>query len=71
LEFYKPIVAGDRISYKRRIAEIYIKPIRLDAKAFWTKIETLIYNHDGDLVAKMTNLGLRHRTPEQIAEAGE
>ena len=71
LEFYKPIVVGDRISYKRRIAEVYIKPIRLDAKAFWTKIETLIYNQDGDMVAKMTNLGLRHRTPEQIAEAGE
>ena len=66
-EFYYPVKVGDRLSYKRRIADVYIKSIRLDPKAFWSRIETLIYNQHGDLVAKSSNLGLRHRTPEQQA----
>jgi len=70
-EFYHPVEVGDRLSSKRRIADVYIKPIRLDSKAFWTKTETLVYNQRGELVAMMSNLGLRHRTPEQIEEAGE
>ena len=70
-EFYCPVEVGDRLASKRRIPDVYIKPIRLDTKAFWTKTETLVYNQRGELVAKMSNLGLRHRTPEQIKEAGE
>lgn len=65
-EFYKPVRVGDHLSSKRRIADVYIKSIQLDAKAFWVKTDTLIYNQHGELVARASNLGLRHRTPEQI-----
>lgn len=70
-EFYKPVKVGDRLSAKRRIADVYIKPIRLDPQAFWILTEQLIYNQDGELVAKASNLGLRHRMPEEIAAAGD
>ncbi len=69
-EFYRPVKVGDRLSYKRRIADVYIKSIRLDPKAFWTRTEMLIYNQEGELVAMSSNLGLRHRTPEQQQKAG-
>lgn len=66
-EFYQPVRIGDRLSSKTRIADVYIKPIRVDPKAFWTVMERLIYNQNGELVAKGTNLGIRHRTESQVA----
>ena len=64
-EFYHPVKVGDRLSYKRRIADVFIKGIRLDSKAFWLKTEMLIYNQDDTLIAMSTNLLVRHRTLEQ------
>jgi len=70
-EFLRPVRIGDRISSKTRIADIYIKPIRLDPKAFWIQTERVFTNQDGEVIAVYRNLILRHRTPEQIREAGE
>lgn len=70
-EFSKPVKVGDRLSIKSRIADIYIKSIRLDPKAFWTKTERIITNQDGEVVAVATNLGVRHRTPEQVKADGD
>ncbi len=70
-EFLKPVKVGDRLSVKSRIADIYIKAIRLDPKAFWTETERIITNQNGDVVAKTRNTGLRHRTPEQVKAAGD
>jgi acyl dehydratase len=64
-EFYHPVKIGDRLSFKRRIADVYIKSIRLDSKAFWVKTEMLVYNQGDSLVAMSTNLLVRHRTQEQ------
>ncbi|MDP6454491.1 MAG: MaoC family dehydratase N-terminal domain-containing protein [SAR202 cluster bacterium] len=64
-EFYEPVKVGDRLSYKRRLADVFIKGIRLDSKAFWVKTEMLVYNQDDILVAMSTNLLVRHRTQEQ------
>ena len=64
-EFYEPVKIGDRLSYKRRVADVFIKGIRLDSKAFWVKTEMLVYNQDETLVAMSTNLLVRHRTQEQ------
>jgi acyl dehydratase len=64
-EFYHPVKIGDRLSFKRRIADVYIKGIRLDSKAFWVKTEMLVYNQADSLVAMSTNLLVRHRTQEQ------
>ena len=69
-EFLKPVKVGDHLSVKSRIADVYIKPIRLDPKAFWTVTERIITNQDGEVVVIARNTGLRHRTPEQIKAAG-
>jgi acyl dehydratase len=70
-EFYQQVYVGDQLSYKRRYADIYMKPIRMDPKAIWIVTEVLVYNQRGDLVAKGSNLGLRHRTPEDVKAAGD
>lgn len=70
-EFFKPVKVGDRLSIKSRIADIYIKAIRLDPKAFWTETERIITNQNGEVVAMSRNIGLRHRTPEQVKAAGD
>ncbi len=70
-EFFKPVKVGDHLSIKSRIADIYIKAIRLDPKAFWTETERIITNQNGEVVALARNIGLRHRTPEQVKEAGD
>jgi acyl dehydratase len=66
-EFFAPIKVGDRISATSRLAEIYIKPIRIDPLAVWSKSETIYRNQDGVIVAVQSNLGIAHRTPEQVA----
>ncbi|MBM3945799.1 MAG: MaoC family dehydratase [SAR202 cluster bacterium] len=70
-EFLKPVRVGDHLSVSRRIADVFIKPIRLDAKAFWTVTETIYRNQHGEVVTIMRNTGLRHRTPEEVRTAGD
>ncbi|MBI2863550.1 MAG: MaoC family dehydratase N-terminal domain-containing protein [Chloroflexi bacterium] len=69
-EWFKPVKVGDWLSEKHRLADVYIKAIRLDPKAFWVVQERIISNQDGEVVCIERNTSLRHRTPEQIAEAG-
>ena len=70
-EFLKPVKVGDRLSSKSRLADVYILEIRMDPKAFWTQTERIITNQDGEVVAIARNLGLRHRTPEQVEASGD
>ncbi len=70
-EWFKAVRVGDQLYEKVRIADIYMKPIKLDPKAFWFVVETIITNQDGEVVCIERIRCLRHRTPEQIAEAGE
>jgi acyl dehydratase len=67
MEFYKPIKVGDRISSRMRIADVYEKGIRLDPRAVWIMMETLLTNQDDELVALVRNTLLTHRTPEEVA----
>ena len=67
MEFYKPIKVGDRISSRMRIADVYEKGIRLDPRAVWIVMETLLTNQDDELVALVRNTLLTHRTPEEVA----
>jgi hypothetical protein len=66
-EFLLPIKVGDRLSSEPVIADVYVKPIRLDPKAVWTVNETRVYNQNDELVAITRNTGLSHRSPEEVA----
>ncbi|MBI4497773.1 MAG: MaoC family dehydratase N-terminal domain-containing protein [Chloroflexi bacterium] len=70
-EFFTPVKVGDHLSATSRLADVYIKSIRLDPKAFWIVTERIIRNQDGEVVCIARNLGLRHRTPEQVQAAGD
>jgi len=66
-EFLAPMKIGDRLWSQPGIADVYVKPIRLDPKAVWVVNETRIYNQNDELVAVSRNTGLRHRSPEEVA----
>ncbi len=70
-EWYKPVRVGDQLYEKMRLVDVYMKPTKLDPKTFWFVVETIITNQDGDVVCIDRTTRLRHRTPEQIAQAGE
>lgn len=64
--YLKPIVIGDRLSAKQRLADVYIKGIRLDPKAVWTVTELVILRN-GEEVFIERNIGLSHRGPDEVA----
>lgn len=66
-EFFRPIRVGDRLWSEPVVADVFVKPIRLDPKAVWIINETRIYNQRDELVAISRNTGLRHRAPEEVA----
>lgn len=70
-ELLKPVRIGDRLTFTHRVADVYIKPIRLDPKAFWTVVETIYRNQMGEVVAIRRNNLIQHRTPEEVKEAGD
>lgn len=70
-EVFRPVRPGDQISYTQRIADVYIKGTRLDPKAFWFAYETIYRNQDNEVVMIMRNTIMRHRTPEELAAAGD
>jgi acyl dehydratase len=69
-EWMKPIKVGDRLSYKLRLADVFMKKIRIDPKAFWIVFETEVSNQDGDTVCVLKNTLLSHRAPEAAARDG-
>ncbi len=66
-EFLKPMKIGDRLWQEPSVADVFIKPIRLDPKAVWVVNETRFYNQNNEVVAISRNTGLRHRAPEEVA----
>lgn len=67
-EWMKPIKVGDRLSYKFRLADVYIKKIKIDPKALWIVFEMEVTNQHGEIVCMIQNILLTHRSPEQVAE---
>ena len=65
-EFIKPMKIGDTLWKQSGVADVYVKPIRLDPKAVWVVNETRFYNQNDELVAISRNTGLRHRSPEEV-----
>ena len=65
-EFLRPIRIGDRLWSQPSVADVFVKPIRLDPNAIWIVNETRFYNQDDELVAISRNTGLRHREPAEV-----
>ena len=65
-EFLRPIKIGDVLWSQPSVADVFVKPIRLDPNAIWIVNETRFYNQDDELVAISRNTGLRHREPEEV-----
>lgn len=68
-EFLRPVRVGDRLSSYTVIADVFVKPIRLDPLAVWIVTESHTLNQDGVEVAISRNTLLVHRTPEDVAAA--
>ena len=71
IECLKPVKVGDRISQNQRLVDVYIKPIRIDPKAFWLVWEIIYRNQNDEVVLTIRNTMVRHRTPEEIEAAGD
>lgn len=71
VEWFDVIRVGDHLSVKRRIADIYQKPISIDPEAVWVVSESIIRNQNGKVVCVVRNTLLFHRTPEEVAAAQE
>jgi acyl dehydratase len=65
-EYSVPVRIGDRLRAEVRIADVFVKAIRLDPEAVWIVADTEIFNQDDVKVVVMRNTVLVHRTPEQI-----
>lgn len=69
-ELLKPIKVGEKLSYKRRLAEVYMKSIRFDPHAFWSTTEQVFMNEAGEEVAIFRSFGLRYRRVDDLRKAG-
>ncbi len=67
VEWHCHIKAGDHLSVRRRIADVYQKAISIDPEAVWIVAEAFIENQDDELVCVVRNTMLTHRTPEEVA----
>jgi acyl dehydratase len=67
-EFLLPVRVGDWLGAIQVIADVFVKPIRLDPEAVCIVTKTEITNQRGEIVAINTNTVLVHRSPKQIAE---
>jgi acyl dehydratase len=65
-EWFKPVVVGDWLTSKTRLADVYIKSIRIDPKAFWIVLELQFANQKGEDVCIVRNILLSHRSPDEI-----
>ncbi len=71
VEWFQVIRVGDRLSIKRRIADVFQRPISIDPEAVWVVSELIIGNQNGELVCVVRNTLLFHRTPEEVAAEKE
>ncbi|MFK7977536.1 MAG: MaoC family dehydratase N-terminal domain-containing protein [Halioglobus sp.] len=64
--FPEPIRIGDQLRMELRIADVFIKPIKLDDHAVWIVSESSFFNQHERVVAVWRNTVLVHRSPEQV-----
>lgn len=66
-EFLIPARVGDKLKSVSKVADVFVKPIRLDPEAVWVVTETTTTNQHDEVVMKFRNTVLIHRSPEQVA----
>lgn len=59
-EFLRVVRVGDRIGFKRRLVDVYVKGIRSNPAACWVVEDSLFYNQDLDLVAVKRDTAILH-----------
>ncbi len=69
VEWSTRIKAGDHLSVRRRIADVYQKAVSLDAEAVWIVAEATISNQRDETVCVIRNTMLTHRTPDEQEQA--
>jgi acyl dehydratase len=69
-EYRQPVRVGDRLSSETRIADIFVKPIKIDPRAVCIVTESRLTNQRDEVVAACRNSVLVHRSKRQIAAAG-
>jgi acyl dehydratase len=68
-EYRQPVRVGDRLSSETRIADIFVKPIKIDPQAVCIVTELHLTNQRDEVVATCRNSVLVHRSKDQIAAA--
>jgi len=66
-EWFKPVLVGDWLTMKSRLKDVYIKPIKIDPKAFWVVLEWRFCNQKNEDVCIARNINVCHRSPEEVA----
>lgn len=69
VEWFARIKVGDRLSVRRRIADVFAKAISLDPDAVWIVAEITISNQRDETVCVVRNTLVTHRSPEEVAAA--
>ncbi len=69
VEWFDVIRVGDHLSVRRRIVDVFQKPIGIDPEAVWVVSELVISNQRDEVVCIIRNTHLFHRTPEEVAAA--
>ena len=71
VEWFCRIKVGDHLSVRRRVVDVYQKPVSLDPEAVWIVAEAIITNQREETVCVIRNTLLTHRTAEEVAESRE
>jgi acyl dehydratase len=69
-EYRQPVRVGDRLCSETRIADIFVKPIKIDPQAVCIVTELRLTNQLDEVVAACRNSVLVHRSKRQIEAAG-
>jgi acyl dehydratase len=69
VEWFARIKAGDHLSVVRRIVDVYQKGITIDPEAVWIVSDADITNQRDELVCRIRNTFLTHRTPAEVTAA--
>jgi len=66
VEWFARIKVGDHLSVVRRVVDVFQKGIQIDPEAVWIVSDVDITNQRDELVCRIRNTFLTHRTPAEL-----